>query len=108
MNEHVAAPDVACTLNDEEFKERRALVRKTILAHVSGRQRRPTGIKLDFVDAPNVRAHVENFVALERQCCGFLTFTMSPPEEGLTLFIEAPDAGQDTLDRLAAAVSAND
>jgi len=108
MNKPIAEPEIACSLNDEEFKERRLLVRKSVLAHVTHQQKHPSGLILHFEDGPDVRAQVENFVALERECCGFLTFKISQPDDGLSLFIKSPEAGMETLERLARAITADD
>jgi len=52
---------------------------------------------LKFDDCKVVRSEVNDFVALERQCCGFLNFTISSPEEVLSLSITGPDGSQDTI-----------
>lgn len=100
--------EIACTLTDAQFRERRVLIRKTVLAHVVKRHRNKSGITLTFPCEDAIRSQVENFVDLERQCCGFLTFTLSPQGGDLELLIEAPEAGQQMLDQLADAVSAHD
>lgn len=35
MKESSQAPEVACSLNDEEFQERRSLARETLLPHLT-------------------------------------------------------------------------
>ena len=79
------------------------MVRKELLADVvecrlTGRQ-----LVLEFREA--VRSNVEQFVDLERQCCGFVTFTISPPGEKLTLNVEGPEGAESTLSALAEALS---
>ncbi len=69
---------IACTLNDAEFRERRALARRTILPKISNHHRTSNGLTLSFVDSAETRADVEKFVALEQGCCGFLTFRLDP------------------------------
>ncbi len=108
MNQPLTEPEFACTLNDEEFKERRAWARKTLFPQTVKRERLETGLMIHFHDSVQTRSHVETFVELERQCCGFLTFTISPPGDGLSLFIEAPERARETLDRLVEAASHND
>ena len=89
--------EVACSLTDVKLRERRAMARKVLLPHVI--DCRLTGLKLALVfsDLEALRSDVEQFVELERQCCGFLTFTISPPGEKLTLNIEGPEGSLPTL-----------
>lgn len=81
---------IACTLNDAEFRERRALVRRTILPRIKSYQRCPNGLKLSFEASPDTRADVEEFIVLEQGCCGFLTFDLTPPSDALKLTITGP------------------
>lgn len=92
--------EIACSLNDQEFRQRQAFVRGTLLPHLTGSERLTSGLRLTFPAA--LRSSVETFVDLERQCCGFLTFTVTHPDESLVLTIEGPPEAQSTLDALAA------
>lgn len=103
--EEIPSPDIACSLNDEEFRRRRALARETLLPHLIGTERLTGGLALTFPDTAALRSRVETFVGLERQCCGFLTFTVSQSAERLVLTIEGPPDAQSTLDMLAALIT---
>jgi hypothetical protein len=98
MEENIPAPNIACSLSDEAFRKRRATVRKAMLPHMVNGERMETGLRLTFADTAELRSSVENFIHLERQCCGFLTFTLAPPTDGLILTIEGPPEAQATLD----------
>lgn len=104
MLEHANATENACSLTDEEFRARRELARKSLLPHIFETKKLESGLKVTFLETDMIRSRVETFVSLERQCCGFLTFTVTPPEEGLTLTIEGPPEAEVTLEMFAAAV----
>jgi len=94
-----------CSLTDEEFQERRALARESLLPHITETRKLESGLELTFPETDTLRASAEAFVALERQCCGFLTFTITPPDQGLALTIEGPPEAQATLEMLTLAVA---
>lgn len=97
--------ELACSLTDAELRERRAMIRKALLPHVVDCRLSGLELAMDFSNVEAVRSDVEQFVDLERQCCGFLTFTISPPGEKLTLNIEGPEGSQSTLKVFAEAAS---
>ncbi len=97
--------ELACSLTDAELRERRAMMRKALLPHVVDCRLRGLELARVFSNVEASRSEVEQFVDLERQCCGFLTFTISPPGEKLTLNIEGPEGSQSTLKVLAEAAS---
>ncbi len=82
--------DIACSLNDKQFSKRREMLRNALFNHVVYVRRLERGLKLDFEESSERRAAVEQVIDLEKQCCGFLSFTISPPGEGLSLSIEGP------------------
>ena len=96
--------EVACSLTDAESRERRSLVRETLFPHITTAKKIAAGVKLTFPNSDLVRSNVEEFVALERQCCGFLTFDISPPEQGLVLTIDGPAEAEVTLQKFATAL----
>ena len=104
MSEKTQAVEVACSLTDAESRERRLMVRKTLFPHITTAEKIATGLKLTFPNSDLVRSNVEEFVGLERQCCGFLAFDISPPGQGLVLTINGPAEAQATLEKFSAAV----
>ena len=70
--------EIACTLSDEEFRERRTLARQTIIPKILNYRRIKNGLSLAFANAPDTLGNVKEFIRLEKGCCGFLTFELSP------------------------------
>ncbi|MEM9013168.1 MAG: hypothetical protein AAGE18_18265 [Pseudomonadota bacterium] len=99
-----AGQPVACSLNDREFRERRSLVRETIAPRLVGTDRLEHGVILRFEPAADLRSMLRRFVDLERQCCGFLSFTILPEEPELPadrLVVTGPEEASATLDMFA-------
>ena len=96
---------LACSLNDAAYRKRRALMRKTLLPHITSSKRTANGLNLTFADTAGVRGELEAFIRLERQCCGFLTFTVTPkPDvatEPLVLVIAGPREAAETIELFA-------
>ncbi len=101
MNPQSKPTDVVCSLNDKEFHQRRQLVRSALLPHIANLERFENGIILRFIASAELRSDVEDFIDLERACCGFLTFTLSPPGGDLCLTIKGPPEAKETLDLFA-------
>jgi hypothetical protein len=104
MAEQLQPSDIACTLSDKAFQERRTAIRQALLPHLLTSERTGTSLRLTFAGTAGLRSRVAGFVDLERQCCGFLTFTLAPPDDDLVLTIEGPPDAQATLDLFAEAV----
>jgi len=105
MDEHAGRAAVACSLNDAQLRQRRALVRRTLRPHLLASENLESGLRLTFPDSEPMRATLQQFVDLERQCCSFLTFTIAPPGEGLTLTIEGPPEAGAVLAMFAEAMA---
>ncbi len=104
MSEPFDSSEFACSLTDDEFRERRAEARKFLAPHIIKTEKLASGLRLTFPDTDALRSRVDTFVSLERQCCGFLAFAVTPPDEGLSLTIEGPPEAHTTLEMFAAAV----
>lgn len=89
----------SCSLTEAELKQRRADVRRDLVPHVASVARHPGEVELTF-DA-EIRSTVEDFVSLEQQCCGFLSFTLAPAGEPLVLTVQGPEGSGATLDMFA-------
>ncbi len=105
MAENSEAAEIACSLSDQELQERRAAVRKSLLPHIVDVTKLESGLRVTFPPTRELRATVEKFISLERQCCGFLNFRLSLPEQGLVLTIDGPPEAEKTLDMFAATLS---
>ena len=79
------------------------MIREALFPHVLDARKLESGLLILFPDTDKLRAEVETFASLERQCCRFLTFAVKPNDEGLALTVEGPPEAQATLDRFAAA-----
>jgi len=99
---------LACSLNDDEYRERRAMVRKSLLPHILDTRPLEAGLLILFPDTGPIRADVETFARLERECCGFLNFTVKQTDEGLTLAIEGSPEAQSMIETFAKAVHRKD
>ena len=99
---------VACSLNDAEFRERRTLGRRTLIPHVTASERTQDGLILTFVGDKSLHSDIETFVSLEKQCCRFLKFTISPdiagPNSPIVLRIEGRPEAAATIEMFAQAV----
>ena len=99
--------EVACSLNDDEFRERRALARRTLIPHVRHCERSQNTLRFTFRKYDNLRQNIQEFVDLEQQCCSFLTFEIidggccQPP----TLTISGPPEASATIGMFANAIN---
>ncbi len=92
--------EVICTLNGEEFQDRRAWVREHITPPLMSIEKTADGLRLAYPQNTGVRKLVEEFAELERQCCGgFLTFSIADRagDNQFDLFITGPVEVQDML-----------
>lgn len=95
MSDATAQQKIACTLDDQERRDRRKLVRKTIVPRMLKGELTDSGLRASF---PNeARESVDEFVSLERDCCSFLTFSFQASDQDFTLTIEAPVEAKETL-----------
>jgi len=73
---------VACSLSDADFRERRTFARKALIARIASSKRIENGIEIQFDRDEQLSRDLMTFVDLERQCCGFLTFTILTAQPG--------------------------
>lgn len=88
---------LSCSLTDAEMTTRRILARKALLSHVTDYRLNELELLVEFANAEEIRSAVERFIELEQQCCGFLSFALSPPGGRLTVRIEGPEGSQPIL-----------
>ena len=84
-----------CTLPGNQLRERFTLLRRDVLSKVMARQRLQEGWALDFVYTPEMARALEDIVAVERECCSSLSWTLERAgEDTLRLRIEglSPDS----------------
>lgn len=80
-----------CNLSDEELEARREQLREGLLPRVRAREELSDGLALLFAAAPALRAELDAFVELERECCPGLRFAVSESAAGLRLEIGGID-----------------
>jgi hypothetical protein len=86
---------VVCTLNDAELQKRRRDVLDHVQAAVMHATELPDGYAYEFAFSPEMLAALARLVALEHECCRFLTFRISVTagEAALTLEVTgSPEA----------------
>jgi hypothetical protein len=65
---------IICTLNESELRERRRDVLECVRAKAVETISLPDGYAYKFASGPEILATLARLVALEYQCCRFLTF----------------------------------
>ncbi len=94
---------IACDLG--AFEPVRDAEHRRLLARVSsavlGREPLADGYALRYSQDPEMLQDVARWVALERDCCPFFTFTivMEPPGGSLWLRLTGPDGTRDIVDQ---------
>lgn len=99
--------EVICTLNDEEFESRRTWARKNVAPHLQSLEKIEAGLKFVYPADATVREQIEEFAALERQCCGgFLDFSFADDTaaQQFHLLVTGPADVQDILENLKARI----
>lgn len=87
-----------CTITSAEQRIRRSAVRESISPHVKSAVILNEGLRIELSGHKELRKIVEEFVVLERKCCGFLSFTISPPGEPLFVQIQGPPGASSLLE----------
>lgn len=87
-----------CSLTTEQQRIRRSRVGDDILPLVCAVNRTGNCLRLELVQASGNRELLEEFIALERDCCGSLDFSLSEEHESLSLLVEGPPDATDLID----------
>ncbi len=96
MQPRQTTDQLACTLMEEELIARRQFVRRTIKPHISSVQTEALSLTIGFGDEIEA-SQIEEFVALERLCCAFLTFNIVSQNNAIELQISGPEGSEDVL-----------
>ena len=92
---------VCCSLTEAEQVERRQFFRKALIPQVLETEDLSEGLRLTFPVA--LKSDVEEMIGLEKECCGFLSFSTSEVESNLVLTISGPPEAKSTLEMFASA-----
>jgi hypothetical protein len=85
---------IACALSATELPERlagMADIGHDALIHV---HTEPHRARLRFTVGADIRARLEDIVAAESECCGFLTLALVDEPDALVLTIDAPEGAE--------------
>ena len=105
MSQPSRTTELACSLNEEDHRDRRKFVRESLIPKILATEKSATGLRLIFEDTDSVRSDVELFVELESQCCGFLNFAVASSSHGLVLTIEGPPEANRILVKFTAGLT---
>lgn len=88
--------DDVCTLPEEDFQDRVAVIRRDLLPLVTRREELPDGVAFEFASSAAVEATLRDFVAFERDCCRGLTWDIRRTSAGqLRLSIQGLPPGSE-------------
>jgi len=91
-----------CSLSRAELEDRLAMIRKEILPHVKRTEDLPDGRAWEFEENPGMRAKLEQWVELERRCCGGLDWKLERlPSNQLRLAVLGAELGSGFFELLA-------
>jgi hypothetical protein len=97
MTAAVAEPTpIACTLGYGDFQERVAWIADLNRDALCSQRR--DGLRLELTYAAAALGRVREMVAIEQECCAFLTFDVRVERDAVHLVIEAPESARDALD----------
>jgi len=95
---------IACSLAAHELKNRRQYVRTQLGPYLHLTHKGARELSLSFSN-PIELGDVEEFVALESQCCSFLDFRITQMSDAVTLHISGPVGSEKVIDMFAEAAS---
>ena len=93
---------VACSLTDSELQARRKEVLSQAKAAMIGMKETERGFIYEFSSSSERIAALANLIALEHQCCPFLSFrlTVEPGEAPVSLELSGPPGTKEFLTAL--------
>ena len=84
---------IACTLNDSDMQNRLKIIHEKILSQVIDSVELEHGQQLSFLGGNALRADIETFIELEKQCCAFLNFDLSESKADNQLILRITGPG---------------
>jgi len=97
-------PSIACALDPSDLAARRADLLPGLFSRAESVSQIPGGYEAVFPAAPDTLRAITEVIDAERQCCRFLTFTVTVPAEGgdIVVAVTGPKGTQDFLGDLLA------
>jgi hypothetical protein len=83
---------VACTLTREDLKDVRAAWQKLLRSSLISRDLIPGGLRLQFT--PGGETAMKQLIAIEKDCCKWITFELDGPTVSLTAAGDGAEAIQ--------------
>lgn len=87
---------LSCSLDPIAMAKRAMAWRRVNKARIEWRREDGRSTSL-YAGRPGVADDLQRLVDLERECCGFLTFTLRPEGENVRLDVEAPESSPELL-----------
>jgi hypothetical protein len=97
---------IACSLSPPRLEERVALIGDLLAQGTVQPATRTDGFRARFRADPEIEARLRELVALESECCSFLSLTVSASDGGVLLDVTGPPAARELLERMLGAVGA--
>lgn len=93
MSQNDSSREVACTLSEEQERERSEEVRSRLISAYIGFEESEDGVTIRFDGADESLITAAQFIPAELQCCAFAEYeiTVAPPYEETVLTITGPD-----------------
>jgi hypothetical protein len=99
MNDMPAKTDaIACVLDGDAYRVRVARIRALMDQALIARERLGTSVQMRFRRDAGVEKDLKELVALEHECCPFLTFALDPRPGEMVLTIAGPESAAALLD----------
>ena len=88
---------LACSLTSADMRTRRSDARSLLLSNVLSTQPIDNGLQIEFIRSRDTQEQVERFIALERECCKFLEFSVDNSGANLIVRIQGPREAADVI-----------
>ncbi len=88
----------SCTLTPAEQKSRHRLLRDTLIPKVRRTIRVGNSLQIELEQCGTNRGLLEDFIAFEKNCCDFLSYSLTENGTHLTLTIQASSEAGDVID----------
>jgi hypothetical protein len=85
--------DIVCTLGTTDLAAQAERWRRLIARAGTGREERPSGVRLRFRAGAGVAEELEALAATERGCCAWATWTVTSDGDGVLLDIASSGDG---------------
>jgi hypothetical protein len=92
-----ASTAIVCNLSEPQSKDRREAFRRDLAPFLAERTYDKDTSRFVFPKSKVSRQKLEHFIALENECCAFLTFELSESATHFSLCVSGPEGSQDLV-----------